>query len=126
MTIYLFIDLPFNEIGCYPTSLRDGERKKRKKTRGGEGKAGLLLKGQLISCFCFWPLSAWTQSEGNMSEPMGCMLAGALSRIYHLISPCFLHTLSSDLIIEEATSLAARSLPRPLCLTLFSIMRGPY
>lgn len=23
MTIYLFIDLSFNEIGCYPTSLRD-------------------------------------------------------------------------------------------------------
>lgn len=54
-------------------NLPEGWRKKRKKTRGGEGKAGLLLKGQLISCFCFWPLSAWTQSEGNMSEPMGCI-----------------------------------------------------
>lgn len=62
MTIYLFIDLPFNEIGCYPTSLRDGERN-RKKIRGGEGKAGLLLRGQLISCFSFWLLSAWIHSH---------------------------------------------------------------
>lgn len=30
MTIYLFIDLPFDEIGCYPTSLRDGGKKGRK------------------------------------------------------------------------------------------------
>lgn len=44
MTIYLFIDLPFNEIGSYPTSLRDGEQK-RKKIRVEEGKAGLLLRG---------------------------------------------------------------------------------
>lgn len=28
MTIYLFIDLPFNEIGSYSTSLKDGEEKK--------------------------------------------------------------------------------------------------
>ena len=35
MTIYLFIDLPFNEIGCYPTSPRDGGRKKRQKIRKG-------------------------------------------------------------------------------------------
>ena len=33
MTIYLFIDLPFNEIGCYPTSPRDGEATKGKENR---------------------------------------------------------------------------------------------
>lgn len=37
MTIYLFIDLPFNEIGCYPASLRDVE--------GVGGEAGASLKG---------------------------------------------------------------------------------
>lgn len=46
MTIYLFIDLPFNETGCYPASLRDGDGGNE-----GEGKAGLLLWGRLISCF---------------------------------------------------------------------------
>lgn len=27
MTIYLYIDLPFNEIGSYPTFLRDLKKK---------------------------------------------------------------------------------------------------
>lgn len=131
MTIYLYIDLPFNEIGCYPTSLRNG--KKRKKVRGGEGKAGQLLRGHLISCFSLWLLTAWiwshsTSSGKHMSSPLGCIQAGVLFYIhvlYHLISPCSPHTRWTDLIIEESTSLASPSLPRPLCLTVFSIMRGP-
>lgn len=34
MTIYLFIDPPFNGNGCYPTSLRDEKKKEEKNTRG--------------------------------------------------------------------------------------------
>lgn len=33
MTIYLFIDLPFNEIGCYPTSLWEREKKKEMESK---------------------------------------------------------------------------------------------
>lgn len=101
MTIYLFIDLPFNEIGSYPTSLRDEEKERREKIRGGDGKAGLLLRGQPISCFSFRLLSTWTQSHsmsaGIYKRSIG--LHSVLLHIYHRVSPRFLHTLSSDLII---------------------------
>lgn len=86
MTIYLFIDLPFNEIGSYSTSLKDGEKKRRKNKGGGEGKAGLLLRGQSISLFLYRLLSAWIHSH-------------SILYIYHHISSSFLHTHSSDLII---------------------------
>lgn len=43
MTIYLFIDLPFNEIGCYPTSLRDEERERE--SERGEGKSRAAING---------------------------------------------------------------------------------
>lgn len=36
VTIYFFIDLPFNEIGCYPASLRDGETKPGVKKKSGK------------------------------------------------------------------------------------------
>lgn len=34
MTIYLFIDLPFNEIGSHPASPRDGGIKEEENKRG--------------------------------------------------------------------------------------------
>lgn len=34
MTIYLFIDLPLNEIGSHPDSLRDGEGKEEENKKG--------------------------------------------------------------------------------------------
>lgn len=92
MTIYLYIDLPFNEIGSYPTFLRDLEKKRRKKIRGGEGKAGQLLKWQPISCFSIRLLSTRIQSNRmgagkySMSEPMGCIQAGVLFHIYLSVS----------------------------------------
>lgn len=128
MTIYLFIDLPFNEIGSYPTSLRDGEKKRRKKIRGGEGKAGLLLRGQPISCFSFRLLSTWIQSDsmsaGKYKRSIG--LHSGWSSPSHISSRFSLFP-SHTLILLQKNSPSQLSLPspRPLCLTLFSIMRGP-
>lgn len=102
MTIYLFIDLPFNEIGCYPTSLRDEEREGE--SERGEGKSRAAING--ATNFLFLSLaslrlgfSPTVRVQGHMSDPMGCIQARVLFHIYHLISPRSLHTLSSDLII---------------------------
>lgn len=91
MTIYLFIDLPFNGNSCYPTSLRD-EKKKEEKIRGGGGKAVQLLGGQLISCFSCWLFSTWIQSHSVNKRKYGqeiqwiAIQTRALLSLYYLCS----------------------------------------
>lgn len=45
MTIYLFIDLPFNEIGCYPPSLKTRGGKKEKEKKGVWWGRGHVMEG---------------------------------------------------------------------------------
>lgn len=54
MTVYLFIDLPFNEIGFYPFSLRD-EGKKRSKRRVKR----CCFKGETIFLFLMSEFLRW-------------------------------------------------------------------
>lgn len=67
MTIYLFIDLPFNEIGCYPTSLRDEERERE--SERGEGKSRAAINGATNFLFLsLWLPSAWIQSHSTSAR----------------------------------------------------------